>query len=98
MALSITARMLVLLLSLLEHAKFDVPQTCHWLSETGPILCVSNCRMHLENLQNMGAQSVASLAFLFKGEQLYNPSIIGMQVSWLRSKRLACDFLCFVLE
>lgn len=52
----------------------------------------------MENLQNMGAQSMTSLADLCKGKQLYNPSIIRIQVSWLGSARLAVDSLCTIFE
>lgn len=52
----------------------------------------------MENLQNMGAQSVAGLADLCKGKQLYNPSVIGIQVSWLGSMRLAVDSLDTIFE
>ena len=50
----------------------------------------------MENLQNMGAQSVASLADLCKDKQLHNPSIIGIQVSWIDSRRLYLDFRCIM--
>ena len=51
----------------------------------------------METLQNMGTQNVTNLEDLCKAEQLYNPSIIRVQVSWHGNARLDPTVLCILL-